>query len=106
MYGTIGRFTPKPGHHREIHALLAEWESMIRPGIPGTVHSFNGQCENHPGEIVAVVMLEDEKTYRTMADSPEQRHWYDRMVNHLEEEPEWEDIDWGEPLGSGASLGK
>ena len=41
-----------------------------------------------------------------MADSPAQRHWYDRLVEHLTEEPEWEDIDWGEPLGAGASLGK
>ena len=106
MYGTIGHFHPKPGHQPAIDSLLAEWEAMIRPHLPGRVRSFNGRCEKHPGEIVAVVMLENEKAYRDMADSPAQRHWYDRLVEHLTEEPEWEDIDWSEPLGAGASLGK
>ncbi|MFM8593281.1 MAG: hypothetical protein ACKOCK_02665 [Chloroflexota bacterium] len=106
MYGTIGHFRPKIGHHQVIHAQLAEWEAMIRPDIPGTVHSFNGRCEKHPGEIVAVLMMKDEPTYRAMTNSPEQRNWHDRLVSHLEEDPEWEDVDWGEPLGNGASLGK
>jgi hypothetical protein len=96
MFGTIGHFRPKPGHEAQIDALLDEWQRTIRPSVPGAVTNISGHCTTHNGEIVAVVLMQDEQTYRNLAASEEQDRWYHRLLEHLQAEPEWEDIAWNQ----------
>ena len=94
MFGTIGHFRIKPGHEEQVRALTEEWERTIRPTIPGLVVSLSGRPVDRPGELVDVVLMQDEATYRALAARPEQDAWYRRLVEHLEAEPAWEDIAW------------
>jgi hypothetical protein len=94
MLGTIGRFRVKPGHEERVRALNEEWARDIRPTIPGLVVELWGRPVGAPGEQVAVVLMQDEATYRALAARPEQDAWYRRLVEHLEAEPSWEDVAW------------
>jgi len=96
MFGTIGHYRVKPGHEEEVRALVEEWDREIRPTIPGLVVALTGRPVERPGEVVAVVLMRDEATYRGLAARPEQDGWYRRLVEHLEAEPTWEDIAWEE----------
>ena len=95
MFGTIGRFRPTPGREDQIEALLEEWARTIRPRLPGLVVQLSGRPADRPGEIVALVLMRDEATYRELAARPEQDAWFRRLIEHLEAEPVWEDIAWG-----------
>lgn len=94
MFGTIGRFHVKPGHEGQVRALDEEWARTIRPTIPGLVVSLWGRAVGPSGEAIAVVLMQDEATYRGLAARPEQDAWYRRMVEHLDAEPVWEDVVW------------
>ena len=43
--------------------------------------------------IVFVALAQDEATYRNLANLPEQDAFYRRMLEHLEAEPTWEDVE-------------
>lgn len=94
MFGTIGRIRPKPGHDASIVALMEEWARTQRPKIPGLVVQVAGAPVDRAGELIIVIIVRDEITYRALADSPAQDAWYRRMVEHLEGEPTWEDVAW------------
>lgn len=94
MFGTIGRFRPKAGHEDAITDLLADWERTRRPSVPGLVVQLGGQPVDRPGEMLVVIAVQDEDTYRDLAASPDQDAWYRKMVEHLDAEPTWEDISW------------
>jgi hypothetical protein len=94
MFGTIRRFRIKPGHEAQVRELDDEWARTIRPGIPGLVVSQWGRPVGRPAELIAIVLMQDEATYRGLAAKPEQDAWYRRMVEHLEAEPVWEDVVW------------
>ena len=94
MFGTVGRFRIKPGHEEQVQALNDEWTRTIRPTLSGLVVELWGRPVAGSGEMIAVVLMQDEATYRALAAHPEQDAWYRRMVEHLEAEPTWEDITW------------
>lgn len=94
FFGTIGRFRPKPGHEAEIAALTEEWMRTQRPTLPGTVVQLSGRVADRPGEMLTVVLMQDEATYRGLANDPNQDAWYRRLVDHLDGEPTWEDVAW------------
>ena len=96
MFGTIGRFRPKPGHEDRIMAVNEEWWRDIRPTIPGLIVGLWGRPVDRPGEVVEIVLMQDEATYRALAANPEQDAFYRRLVEHLEAEPTWEDVAWEE----------
>ena len=94
MFGTIGHFTFKEGHLDAIRDLELEWERTIRPGIPGLIAEFTGRPVDRENETVHVILVQDEETYRKLADLPEQDAWYRKLVSHLVAEPTWEDVTW------------
>jgi hypothetical protein len=93
-FGTIGRYRPKPGHEEQLRALTEEWDRTMRPTIPGLVAGVRGRPAGRPGEMISVILTQDEATYRAFANNPEQDAWYRRLVEHLETEPTWEDVAW------------
>lgn len=93
MFGTIGHARPKPGHDGDFAALTDEWMREIRPKIPGSFLQMFGRPKDRPGEVVFVALAQDEATYRQLAAMPEQDAWFRRLVEHLEGEPSWEDVE-------------
>ena len=93
MFGTIGHARAKSGHDGELRAMLEEWKTSIRPKVPGTFIELSGHRESDPESIVFVALAQDEQAYRNLADLPEQDAFYRRMLEHLEAEPTWEDVE-------------
>jgi hypothetical protein len=93
MFGTIGHAKVKPGHNDQILNLLGEWKTSIRPKVPGSFIELAGRPVDRQGETVFVALAKDEKTYRDLAAMPEQDAFYHRMLEHLESEPTWEDVE-------------
>ncbi len=93
MFGTIGHARLKPGHDGQVQTLTDEWRQTIRPRIPGTFLELIGRAKDRPGEMVFVALAQDEATYRQLADMPEQDAWYRRLVELLDGEPTWEDVE-------------
>jgi hypothetical protein len=94
MFGTIGHFKPRAGHEDQVRDLFAEWVQTQRPTLPGLVVGLVGKPINRPDEIMEVVLMQDEETYRALAASPAQDAWYQRLMEHLSAEPTWDDIAW------------
>jgi len=105
MFGTIGHFRPKPGHEQQIRDLTEEWARTMRPTIPGLVVQLSGHPVDQAGELLEVVLMQDEATYRALAASPAQDEWYRRLVEHLEAEPTWEDVAWDDVRLDAAQAG-
>lgn len=93
MFGTIGHIRIREGHESAMLALMDDWKATIRPRVPGSFLNLYGRSVDRPGETVFVALAEDEATYRHLADLPEQDAWYRRMLDHIEGEPEWEDVE-------------
>ncbi len=93
MFGTIGHARPKPGHEDQLAALLEEWRREIRPTIPGGFLSLNGHAAGQPNEQIFVGLAQDEAAYRALAESPIQDAWFRKLMEHMEGEPRWEDVE-------------
>jgi quinol monooxygenase YgiN len=92
MFGTIGHLTPKPGGQEKFQALMEEWQRTIRPTIKGRVVQYSGRPKDNPNEVVFAALFEDEPTYRKLAESPEQNAFYQRMMELVDGDIRWEDV--------------
>ncbi|MBA2469426.1 MAG: hypothetical protein H0V37_08470 [Chloroflexia bacterium] len=93
MFGTIGHIRIKDGHDSAVKELMVDWQLTIRPRIPGSFLNLYGRSVDRPGESVFVALAADETTYRELAELPEQDAWYRRLLEHIEHEPMWEDVE-------------
>ena len=94
MFGTIGHFHPKPGSESKFKSLMDEWDRTMRPQIPGKVLQLSGRPKDRPGEVVFIALFQDEATYRDLANKPEQNTWYERMMEMVDGEITWEDVEF------------
>ncbi len=92
MFGTIAHATLKPGQEGKLDELLADWKRDILPKIPGTFIQLTGHLASKPDQIVFVALAQDEATYRTLAEMPEQHQFYLRFNEVFTGEPAWEDV--------------
>jgi quinol monooxygenase YgiN len=93
MFGTIGHLTPKPGSQEKFRTLMDEWDRTMRPQIPGKVLQLSGKPKDRPGEVVFIALFQDEETYRNLANNPEQDAWYRKMMELVDGEIAWEDVE-------------
>ena len=93
MFGTIGHAQLKAGMDAQLSALMDEWKREIRPTIPGGMLELTGRPVDRPGEFVFIALMQDEATYRALANNPQQDAWYQRMVALVEGEVRWEDVE-------------
>ncbi|MBA2468481.1 MAG: hypothetical protein H0V37_03655 [Chloroflexia bacterium] len=93
MFGTIGHIRVRDGHEPALNELMEDWSVAIRPRVPGSFLQLYGRSVDRPGETVFVALAENEATYRQLAELPEQDAWYRRLLEHIEREPEWEDVE-------------
>jgi hypothetical protein len=93
MFGTIGRAHPKPGAEQKFDALMKDWVRDIRPKIPGQFVEFTGRSTQHPDEVLFIALAQDEKTYRALAEMPEQHKFFERMSELMDGDIRWEDVE-------------
>jgi hypothetical protein len=93
MFGTIGHARLKPGATTELDALMADWNATIRPKIPGAMINLIGHAAGSPEQLVFVALVRDEATYRNLANLPEQDAWFRRMLDLIEGDVRWEDVE-------------
>lgn len=93
MFGTIGHARPKPGAEAKFEGLMADWKKTIRPQIPGRFLELSGTSVTRPGEVVFLALAQDEATYRALADNPDQHAFFERMMELIEGEVSWEDVE-------------
>ncbi len=51
-----------------------------------------GHAAGDPDELIFVALMQDEATYRQLADNPAQDAWYRRFAELVEGDVRWEDI--------------
>lgn len=93
MFGTIGHARPKPGKEAQFKDLHEEWKRTIRPQIPGKVFELMGHPKDRPDEVVFIALMQDEATYRNLANNPDQDAWYRRLMELVDGEITWEDVE-------------
>ena len=90
MFGTVYRMRPKPGAETAIEDLLRR-EEKERTRPTGFIAGYLFRSRSRPGELIGVAVFDSEASYRKNADDPEQDHWYRRLRELLESDPEWND---------------
>ena len=93
MFGTIGHVRLKSGNEAALKSLMDEWKQTIRPQIPGSVFELAGTSVSRPGETVFIALMQDEATYRALANNSDQDAWFRRMLELAEGDVEWEDVN-------------
>ncbi|MFN2613655.1 MAG: putative quinol monooxygenase [Actinomycetota bacterium] len=91
MYGTVANARVKPGHIDQLQSVMAEWERDFGGKDVGEVASLVYRLDADPNSIILVAAFTDKATYVKNADSPEQDKWFQRLREHLEADPEWND---------------
>ena len=93
MFGTIGRARPKDGKADEFNRSGEDWARDIRPKVPGRVLTFAGKSVNRPDEIIFIALMQDEATYRNLAEMPEQHTYFERISALVDGDITWDDIE-------------
>lgn len=88
MFGTIAKYTVKPGHEKQ---FIGDMEGFENSPPPGWIYHTIFRSTTNPNEIWISVVFESEAAYKKNADSPEMDTEYRRMLEHLQVEPEWHD---------------
>lgn len=91
MFATVARMRPKSGHLEEIINLNAEWEREHAPNVDGFVTAYIMELEKNPDELLLVAIFEDRESFVANANRPEQDQWFQKVRQHLESDPVWED---------------
>ena len=89
MYGTVARFSVKPGHMDDLVGIFEE-EDRGRQ-IPGSVSINCYKLDSDPNILMLAVVFTDKASYVANADEPEQDKWYQRVREHLTADPDWHD---------------
>ncbi|HET8629020.1 MAG TPA: hypothetical protein VFL91_16480 [Thermomicrobiales bacterium] len=87
LTGGIVRLRPKPGRERELIALIDEWRRERVPGARASYALTPGRC----GDRLSVAVSGDRARDLAGAGDPTRDHWYGRLREALEAEPEWAD---------------
>jgi quinol monooxygenase YgiN len=88
MFGTVARYVLKPGHEKQ---FMDEMGSFETDPPAGWVYHTAFRSTKDPNEIWLSVVFESEEAYKKNADSPEMDREYRKMLDHLQNEPEWHD---------------
>lgn len=88
MYGTIAKYSVKPGSEDALTRWMEEQEERA---ISGWVSSTIFRSDKDAGEIWTCVVFESEAAYKKNADDPAMDKQYRALREHLREDPEWHD---------------
>ena len=92
MYGTVARFSLRPGAEAAMQALVEEYD-RAETGIAGFRGEIVYRSDRDPNEYYMAVLFESREAYLANAGSPEQHQRYLRLRELLTADPEWHDGD-------------
>ncbi|MBX3070807.1 MAG: antibiotic biosynthesis monooxygenase [Thermomicrobiales bacterium] len=95
MYGTVARFTARPGSDAALQQLGREEGPSASSGY--RFHHIY-RLDSGKDEYILVAGFENKESYVANANSPEQNAFYERFRALLVSDPEWMD---GEIIDSG-----
>jgi heme-degrading monooxygenase HmoA len=87
-FGTVAKFSAKPGKEQDLLKVFAEIEFNPSPGF---LYSSVFRSVDKPDEFWVSVVYESEEAYRKNASSPDSGQRYQRMIENLQGAPEWHD---------------
>src|SRR5207245_10805116 len=90
MFGTIAKYTVKPGHEKQ---FIGDMEGFENSPPPGWIYHTIFRSTTNPNEIWTSAVFDSEDAYKKKADSPEMNTEYQPMLEHLHGEPERHDGD-------------
>jgi heme-degrading monooxygenase HmoA len=93
VYGTIARMKIE---RENLDGLRAFGDQQRQRTMPGYRGSWVLVPDEWTGEVVLVVMFDDEESYRKNAHDPATEEAYPRLRALLEADPEWTDGEWFE----------
>lgn len=88
MYGTIAKFTLKPGSARQFQEIA---QRQDQTAIAGHVESRVYASSEKPDECWLVVAFESKDAYERNAADPAQHERYLELARFFAAEPEWHD---------------
>jgi quinol monooxygenase YgiN len=88
MFGTIAKYRVKPGH---VDQLMSDMKDFENDPPKGWVYHTIFRSTEDPNEVWMSVVFDSEDSYRENANSPEMGREYQKMLEHLQGEPEWHD---------------
>ena len=103
MFGTIMRARVKKDRRDEFARLMME----LTPSEETGFHSAQAGWEDKDDDrVVVIAFFRDRDSYRANAERPQTDENYRKMIDFLDGEPEWIDVNWteytGKPLGETA----
>jgi heme-degrading monooxygenase HmoA len=90
MYGTVARFSLRPGAEAAMQALVEEFDRND-PGIAGFRGEIVYRTDRDSNEYYLAVLFESREAYVANAGSPAQHQRYLRLRELLTADPEWHD---------------
>ncbi len=90
MYGTIFNLKLKKGHEK---SMLEEMSSQNDPP-PGMVAWFLMTPDDKSKDWIGVAVFNSKEDHINNANRPEQNEYFQRMMQHLDEEPKWIDGEY------------
>ncbi|HEX5502315.1 MAG TPA: hypothetical protein VFW96_06805 [Thermomicrobiales bacterium] len=87
--GGIVRLRPKPGREQELLGLLDDWWRERAPRAPGARASY-ALTPGLRGDRLSVAVFGDRASDLAGTVDPARDHWYRRLRDALEADPEWE----------------
>jgi hypothetical protein len=91
MIGAVGRGTLRAAGQPGLDALLEEWARGVRSQF-GNVVQFIGRARGDPAQIVVIVLFPDDGTYQRF-DQERPDRWAQSILQHMEGEMQWDEID-------------
>jgi quinol monooxygenase YgiN len=103
MYGTVMRARVKKGQLDALERLFESQRAEL--GRVDGFHSVEfGREDKDPERIVMIVHFRDRQSYVKNASRPETNQNFEEMAKHLEEAPEWIDLEYrryyGQPVSA------
>ncbi len=87
MYGTIAKIKVKKG----MEEAAIKDAQRDRSSVKGYIGGYVYKMDDNPDEFYIVVVFESKESYHANAQRPETNADYERMLEYIEGEPEWND---------------
>ena len=98
MYGTIMRGKVKAGRKEELERFLGG-DAAPAAGT-GFVGVQVGWEDKDPDRLVVVVVFKDKEAYQRNSEREDTVTNYRRMLEYVDGEIEWLDVNWGQYIGA------
>ncbi len=87
MFVTVSTYKAKPGEEDAIIALHENWQRNLQPRAKGYLSGELLRNVKDPREFIAIMRFEAQEAAQALANDPERKAWYQRVVSLTENAP-------------------